>query len=95
MNEFLVVGVLLGLVLLRAVLVGALALLVIHPVRACPACFREPTFRVRKWWLRLLARRMEWRWCPGCGWEGPARRMAGGASPYASSTREGRWEAGE
>jgi hypothetical protein len=88
MNEFLVVGILFGLVLLRALLVGALALLVIHPVRACPACLREPTFRVRKGWLALLGRRFEWRWCPGCGWEGPGRRIKGEAPRYSSPTSE-------
>lgn len=84
MNEYLVVGVLFGLVLLRALLVGVLTLLVIYPVRACPACFEEGTLPIRKWWLVPVARRLEWRWCPACGWEGPARRVSTDRLPYAS-----------
>lgn len=75
MNEFLVVGVLFGIVALRVLAVRFLVLLIIRPVRGCPACF-EPTAPIRKRWLFLLGRNLEWRWCAACGWEGIARRMA-------------------
>jgi len=78
MNEWIVVGVLVALVGLRVMMVGMLVLFIIRPVRGCPACFRD-TFPLRKWWLRWITFRMEWRWCPSCGWEGLARRMPAGA----------------
>lgn len=77
MNEFLVVGVLLGLVALRAVVVAFMVFFIIRPVRACPACFRD-TFPLRKRWLHALgfvAHHLEWRWCPFCDWQGLARRV--------------------
>jgi hypothetical protein len=76
MNEWVVVGVLLALVGLRVMAVGVLALFIIRPVRGCPACFQD-TAPLRKRWLTLVSRRMEWRWCPACGWEGLARRIRG------------------
>lgn len=75
MNEWVVLAVLLSLVALRVMAVGILVLFIIRPVRACPACFRD-TFPLRKWWLRWITFRMEWRWCPSCGWEGLARRRS-------------------
>ncbi len=30
---------------------------------------------------RLSFGRVQWRWCPGCGWEGLARRVAPPAEP--------------
>lgn len=66
--------VLVALVVLRAFVLVAAAVLLIHPVSACPACF-APSVPVRKQWFRVLAPRFEWRWCPHCGWQGPARRV--------------------
>jgi hypothetical protein len=62
-----------ALVLLRIVLVGVGAALIIQTVVDCPACFSE-SVRIRHPWLALLAPWCEWRWCPSCGWEGPSRR---------------------
>ena len=83
MNEYLVVAILFGLVFLRAVAVGMMTLLVIHPVRVCPACLDNRTVPVRKEWLRFTFRRYEWRWCMACGWEGLSRTV-----PVASARQE-------
>ena len=71
------VGVLGGLVLLRFVIVGVGAALLLRPVRECPACF-EPTVRVKRPVLEAVTRIAEWRWCISCGWQGPARVSEGG-----------------
>ena len=68
-----IVLVLLALALLRVALVAVGAALLIRPVRACPACFLD-TLPIRRRWLRRLAPRYEWRWCPHCNWQGPSRR---------------------
>lgn len=73
-NSTLTVIVLLGLVGLRWVILGIGAALIVRPVTACPAC-AECTLALHKPWLRRLARWLEWRFCPGCGWQGPARRV--------------------
>lgn len=73
--ELAIVAVLLFLVGLRVVLVTVLGLLIIRPVRDCPACF-EPTVAIRKPLLTRFVPRFEWRWCATCGWEGPARRIS-------------------
>lgn len=62
----------LGLVVLRVALLTIGGLLLIRPVRRCPACF-GPTVPVLISWLERLTR-FEWRWCTGCGWRGLARR---------------------
>jgi hypothetical protein len=69
--------ILFGLVALRWVVVGIGAALLLRPVQACPACF-APTFLLYRRWLRRLMPWMEWRWCPRCGWHGPARRVVSG-----------------
>ncbi|MDE0395771.1 MAG: hypothetical protein OYK82_13445 [Gammaproteobacteria bacterium] len=74
--ELAVAVVLLGLVVLRVLIVTILGLLILRPVRECPACF-EPTVPIR-WPLVLrLATGFEWRWCPSCRWQGPARKVSG------------------
>ena len=65
-----------ALALLRAAVILAAALLLIAPVSACPACF-QPSLPIRRAWLAPFASRFEWRWCPHCGWQGPARRVRG------------------
>ena len=67
---------LLALVLLRVAVILAAALLLIAPVSACPACF-QPSLPIRRAWLTPFAPWFEWRWCPHCGWQGPARRVRG------------------
>jgi hypothetical protein len=69
-----IVSVLLGLVALRLLLIGLGAALIMRPVFDCPACF-GPSFPLHRRWLRRLAPWIEWRWCPRCGWQGPARRV--------------------
>ncbi|HSJ15156.1 MAG TPA: hypothetical protein VK939_12120 [Longimicrobiales bacterium] len=66
--------ILVGLVTLRWVIIGVGAALLLRPVRSCPACF-GPTLMLHRRWLRRLAPWLEWRWCAGCGWQGPARRI--------------------
>lgn len=68
-----IVLVLLALSLARFALVAGLAALLIRRVRACPACGAE-TLPLRRRWLEIVAPRYEWRWCPHCRWQGPARR---------------------
>ncbi len=74
--ELAVVVILFFLVLLRFTVITVLGLLIIRPVRDCPACFR-PTVPIRMTWLTRLYSTLEWRWCPECQWEGPARKMSG------------------
>lgn len=69
------VVILLGLVVLRWVLLGIGAALILRPVLECPACMRE-TRLLHRPWLRRVAPWLEWRWCAACGWSGPARRLA-------------------
>jgi hypothetical protein len=71
-----IVLILLALAFLRFVLVAAFATLLIRPVAACPACFRD-TVSIRRPWLERLTRSYEWRWCPHCRWQGPARKVHG------------------
>jgi hypothetical protein len=65
----------LGLILLRVALVTLGAILIVRPVRACPACFQPTTPILRPWLERLTP--LEWRWCTHCGWKGVAQRNAG------------------
>lgn len=65
--------VLLALALLRFGIITAGAVLLIRPVRACPACFAA-TLLIERRWLGRFAPRLEWRWCPHCRWQGLARR---------------------
>jgi hypothetical protein len=62
----------LGFLVLWVALLEVGGLLLIRPVRGCPACF-HPTAPVRVRWLERLSR-LEWRWCTYCGWRGVARR---------------------
>ncbi len=71
MVAVLVLLVLLGL---RLLAVAFLAMFIIRPVRECPACFQE-TLPIRVSALRLLGSWFEWRWCPQCRWQGPARKV--------------------
>lgn len=66
--------VFIGLALLRGVLVLLGAVLILRPVIDCPACF-GPSFALHRPWLSRLAPWLEWRWCPRCGWQGPAKRL--------------------
>jgi hypothetical protein len=66
--------VLAGFVVLRWILLGLGAALLIRPVRDCPACF-GPTFALQRPRLQRLAPWLEWRFCPRCRWQGPGRRV--------------------
>jgi hypothetical protein len=66
-----------GLVLLRFVIVGVGAALLLRPVRECPACFAH-TVRVKRPVLEAVTRIAEWRWCTSCGWQGLGRVSEGG-----------------
>lgn len=69
----------LGLIVLRVALLTVGGLLLIRPVRDCPACF-QPTAPVLVPWLEQLTR-LEWRWCTHCGWRGVARRARRRSAP--------------
>ncbi len=75
MSEFEIAlfAILFGLVFLRVVVVTAVGFLIIRPVRDCPACF-QPTVPIKMTWLARISSHFEWRWCPECHWEGPARK---------------------
>lgn len=77
----LAVIVLLGLVLLRGVLLGLGAALILRPVMECPACFEPATFLLHRRLLHRLAPWLEWRFCPRCGWQGPAKKAEAGSPP--------------
>jgi hypothetical protein len=77
-SSTLIVGVLLGLVALRFLLIALGAALIVRPVIDCPACF-APTFALYRRLLQRLVPWLEWRWCPHCGWQGPARRISDAA----------------
>ncbi len=87
-ESVLTVVVLLGLVALRGVLVGIGAALLLRPVSGCPAC-AAPTLGLHRPWLRRLLPFVEWRWCPECGWSGPARHLDSSTAPrVVSQTQE-------
>ncbi|MQA90453.1 MAG: hypothetical protein GEU90_09485 [Gemmatimonas sp.] len=65
--------VLAAFTVLRVVLIGLGATLLIRPVRECPACGRE-TIVVQQLWLDRILPAFELRWCPSCRWKGLARR---------------------
>jgi hypothetical protein len=66
--------VLIGLVLLRGILIGVGAALILRAVTDCPACF-SPTYLLQRKWLRRFLPWLEWRFCPHCGWQGPSKRQ--------------------
>jgi len=72
--------VLIGLVVLRGILIGVGAALILRAVPECPACFAPATFLLQRRWLRRLLPMVEWRFCPQCGWQGPSKRQPGDAS---------------
>jgi len=74
-NSTLTVIVLLLLVGLRWVLLAVGVALLVRPVSSCPACAASSTLGLHRPWLRWLTSWLEWRWCPQCGWQGPARRV--------------------
>jgi hypothetical protein len=71
--------VLLGLVALRWLLLLAGFALIVRPVIECPACFGS-TFLLQRRWLRRFLPWLEWRFCPHCGWQGPARMLPPGTA---------------
>jgi hypothetical protein len=72
--EIAVVAVFSFLVFLRFIVLLGLSAAIVRPVRRCPACFDE-TVAFRPRWHRFLPSAFEWRWCPRCRWEGPARKV--------------------
>ncbi|MSR22581.1 MAG: hypothetical protein EXR92_03405 [Gemmatimonadetes bacterium] len=74
--ELAILAVFSFLLFLRVVVLVVFAFAVIRRVRSCPVCFL-PTVPVRVPWRLVLPPFFEWRWCPDCGWEGPARRDDG------------------
>jgi hypothetical protein len=84
--ELAVIAIFFGIVVLRIAFISIVALMIIRPVRDCPACFRA-TIPVRRRWLNSLASAFEWRWCPACRWEGPALRLSPPQASLAPKTR--------
>lgn len=74
------------LVLLRWGLLVFAAALLLRPATSCPACSR-PTLVIRRPILTAMLRMVEWRWCPACRWEGPARRRTSEDAWTATSSR--------
>ncbi len=72
--EIAVVAILFFLVGFRVAVIAVLGLLIVRPVRDCPACFRT-TVPVLVKWLPRRSSSFEWRWCPECHWEGPGRKI--------------------
>lgn len=75
--DVLIVAVLLVTVVMRFVLIAALAYLVLPRGTTCPHC-AAPLTPVRSGWLQALAG-VEQRFCLECGWSGLARRQRGAA----------------
>jgi len=79
--DLFIVEVLLATVLLRFVMVGALAYLLLSRGPACPHCGTSMA-QVRQAWLWLLPG-IERRFCIECGWNGLVRRLPTQASAAA------------
>jgi hypothetical protein len=75
-SSTLTVIVLLLLVGLRWALLAVGVALLVRPVSSCPACTAASTLGLHRPWLRWIVSWLEWRWCPQCGWQGPARRVS-------------------
>jgi len=69
--DVLIVGVLMATVLLRFVLVAALAYLVLPRGIDCPHCAAPLTLLQAGWWSVLTG--VERRFCLECGWTGVVR----------------------
>ncbi len=82
--EIAVATILFFLVFLRLALITVVGLLIIRPVRDCPACFR-PTVPIRMRWFVRFNSAFEWRWCAECQWEGPARKALDGDAQASDS----------
>ncbi len=59
--------VLLGFVVLRILVIGGIAWLLVPPGRRCPACGAETVALERRGMGRLLPG-IQRRWCVACGW---------------------------
>jgi hypothetical protein len=82
--------VLVVLIVLRVTLLTIGSVLLVRPVRSCPACFHSTAPVLHPWLERFT--RLEWRWCAHCGWSGPARRVGrppGQGPGYPESARDG------
>jgi hypothetical protein len=77
--DLFIVEVLLATVLLRFMMVGALAYLLMGRTSVCPHCGTN-TAQVRHGWLALLPR-VERRFCLECGWTGFVRKTAPVSQP--------------
>jgi len=77
--DLLIVEVLLATVVLRFVMVGALAYLLMSRGPACPHC-RTEMAAVRQGWLSLVPG-VERRFCLECGWSGLVRRLPTTSAP--------------
>ena len=69
------VFVLLGFVVLRVLVIGGIAWLLIPPGRRCPACGAETVALERRGIARLLPG-IQRRWCVECGWSWFRRKQA-------------------
>ena len=82
----LAVVVLMALVLLRVVLLFAIAYLLVPHGRRCPACGAE-TVPLRRTGLVRLVPGVERRWCLACGWSWFRKRLAAAAPGYPAPGR--------
>jgi hypothetical protein len=72
--DLFIVEVLLATVVLRFIMIGALAYLLLPRGSACPHC-GDPMAVVHHGWMALLLPRIERRFCVACGWSGVVRRV--------------------
>jgi hypothetical protein len=64
----------------KVVLALVMIYLLLPTDRRCSQCDEETlllrTNPIGRWAFALSLRRVQWRWCPRCGWEGLARSAA-------------------
>jgi hypothetical protein len=74
----------------KVVLALVMIYLLLPPDRSCNLCEEETllirTNRLGRIGFRLSFGRVQWRWCPRCGWEGLARRAPKPAAPTVRAT---------
>ena len=75
----------------KAILAFVMIYLLLPTERSCSQCDEETllvrTNRVARLGLALSLGRIQWRWCPRCGWEGLARPVKVGAPAGVGRTR--------
>jgi hypothetical protein len=84
--DLFIVEVLLATVVLRFIMVGALAYLLMSKGSACPHCGTSMV-AVRQSWLTLFPG-VERRFCIECGWSGFVRRVPAPSAPVVPEAQK-------